>query len=171
MHTYILADFLTYVFISTGVSQALDDACIDKESRSELISELSASEKARLQLAVALVQSPDILLLDNPTKTKNGVFSDNDIKKIIEFILKFPKTCVVNSSDVDFLNSFSDNVLNVTEDGRVELFIGSYTSAQNTIDERSTGGEEKVTNSDVRFGLFLLFLLCPFEAMLFFYYQ
>jgi ATPase subunit of ABC transporter with duplicated ATPase domains len=122
-------------------------------------------------LAVALVQAPDVLLLDNPTKTKNGAFSDADVKKIIEFILKFPKTCVVNSSDPDFLNSFSDNVLHVNDDGRVEMMVGSFTSAQNTIAERATAGDENVTNSDVRFGLFLLFLLCPFEAMLFFYYQ
>lgn len=135
------------------------------------MADLSASEKSRLQLAVALVQRPDILLLDNPTKTKNGVFSDNDIKKIIEFILKFPKTCVVNSSDLDFLNSFADNVVYVSDDGKVEMFVGSLTSAQNVINERSAGGEEEVTSSDVRFGLFLLFLLCPFEAMLFFYYQ
>ena len=135
------------------------------------MADLTASEKARLQLAVALVQAPDVLLLDNPTKTKNGLFSDNDIKKLIEFILKFPKTCVVNSSDPDFLNSFADNVVHVSDEGHVEMFVGSFTSAQNTLAERSTAGEENVTSSDVRFGLFLLFLLCPFEAMLFFYYQ
>jgi ATPase subunit of ABC transporter with duplicated ATPase domains len=162
---------LIFAFVLQSLFQALDDARIRLKTRAGLVAELSASEKARLQLAVALVHSPDVLLLDNPTKMKNGVFSDDDIKKIIEFILKFPRTCVVNSSDHDFLNSFSDNVLSVGEDGRVQMFVGSFTSAQNAIAEKATSGEESVTNSDVRFGLFLLFLLCPFEAMLFFYYQ
>ena len=62
-------------------------------------------------------------------------------------------------------------MLHVGDDGRVEMFVGSFTSAQNAMAERAGEGEEQVTSSDVRFGLFLLFLLCPFEAMLFFYYQ
>ncbi len=136
-----------------------------------LVGGLSVAEKARLQLAAALLQDPDVLLLDQPTKHKNGVFTDDEIRKIIEFLLKFPKTLVVNSSDPDFLNCFSDTVLNVDSEGRVEKFFGSFTSAQNAISERSPDASEKVTNSDVRFALFLLFLLCPFEALLFFYYQ
>ena len=166
----LLCEILTF-FICIILIQALDHAGFEASTQNLPISDLDVHEKRRLKLAAVSAQSPSVILLDNPTMTKSGALPDSEIRKFIEFVLKSEKTFVVKSSDVDFLNSFSDNILNVKGDGTVELHVGSLTSFQNILAERETGGVAEVTGSDVRFALFLLFLLCPFEALIFYLYQ
>ena len=123
-----------------------------------------------MQLATSMVQLPEVFVINHPTKSKKGFFSDDDSRKIIEFILKYPKTCFINSTDEDFVNAVSDTVLHIQDDGGVELFLGSYSSAMNALQERKDLTGENVTYSDVGFALFLIMLLCPFEALFIFYY-
>jgi ATPase subunit of ABC transporter with duplicated ATPase domains len=87
------------------------------------IRELSGGQKARILLAFALIQNPDILLLDEPTNN----LDQTGIEHLTQFLIMYPKTCLVISHDADFLNCFTDGVLNLDVfTHKVEQFVGNY---------------------------------------------
>jgi ABC-type cobalamin/Fe3+-siderophores transport system ATPase subunit len=129
---------------------------------------LSPAERSRLQLALVSLQAPEVLLLDQPTHITGATLTYDDVQAIADLITKYPKTCVVNSSDTAFLNNFSDTVLNISPDGSVERFTGSYTSAQNIIAERyrvASDPQVKTMSLKERAGWFALLL--PIEVLIF----
>ncbi len=88
-----------------------------------LVRELSGGQKARLLLAAALISDPDVLLLDEPTNNLDKV----GIELLTNFLINYKKTCIVISHDSDFLNSFTDGVLNLdVHSHKVEQFVGDY---------------------------------------------
>jgi ATP-binding cassette subfamily F protein 3 len=99
---------------------------IDKKVR-----ELSGGQKARLLLAYALIQDPDILLLDEPTNN----LDQTGIEHLTTFLIMYPKTCLVISHDADFLNCFTEGVLNLDIfTHKVEQFVGNYYDVLEQID-------------------------------------
>ena len=87
------------------------------------ISELSGGQKARILLAYALIQDPDILLLDEPTNN----LDQEGIERLTTFLIMYPKTVIVISHDANFLNCFTDGVLNLDLfTHKVEQFVGNY---------------------------------------------
>lgn len=84
---------------------------------------LSGGQKARLLLAYALITNPDVLLLDEPTNN----LDQNGIEELTLFLINYPKTCMVISHDANFLNCFTDGVLNLDiHTHKVEQFVGNY---------------------------------------------
>lgn len=91
---------------------------LDKKVR-----ELSGGQKARLLLASAIITNPDILLLDEPTNNLDST----GIGELTYFLMSYKKTCIVISHDADFLNCFTDGVLNLDSNThKVEQFVGNY---------------------------------------------
>lgn len=87
------------------------------------VKELSGGQKARLLLAYALIQEPDILLLDEPTNN----LDDEGIDHLTQFLINYDKTCLVISHDANFLNAFTDGVLNLDVfTHKVDQFVGDY---------------------------------------------
>jgi len=84
---------------------------------------LSGGQQARLLLAQALIQTPDILLLDEPTNN----LDKHGIAHLTQFLIDYPKTCLVISHDADFLNSFTHGVLYLDIfTHKVEQYNGDY---------------------------------------------
>ncbi|MEK7481979.1 MAG: ABC-F family ATP-binding cassette domain-containing protein [Patescibacteria group bacterium] len=84
---------------------------------------LSGGQQARLLLAQALIQSPDILLLDEPTNN----LDKQGIAHLTQFLIDYPKTCIVISHDADFLNSFTHGVLYLDIfTKKIEQYVGDY---------------------------------------------
>jgi ATPase subunit of ABC transporter with duplicated ATPase domains len=87
------------------------------------VKELSGGQKARLLLAYALITDPDILLLDEPTNN----LDKEGIAELTAFLIMYPKTCIVISHDSDFLNCFTNGILNLdVHTKKVEQFVGNY---------------------------------------------
>ncbi|MDO8499414.1 MAG: ATP-binding cassette domain-containing protein [bacterium] len=87
------------------------------------IRQFSGGQQARLLLALALIQKPDILLLDEPT---NNLDADG-IMHLTQFLMEYPKTCLVISHDANFLNAFTQGVLYLdAHTHKVEQYVGDY---------------------------------------------
>ncbi|MDP3772252.1 MAG: ATP-binding cassette domain-containing protein [bacterium] len=88
-----------------------------------LISSFSGGQQARLLLASALIQEPDVLLLDEPTNNLDAA----GIAHLRQFLIDYPKTCMVISHDADFLNAFTEGVLYLDAfTQRLEHYAGNY---------------------------------------------
>jgi len=87
------------------------------------MSTFSGGQLARLLLAHALIQEPDILLLDEPTNN----LDQEGIDHLTGFLIMYPKTVIVISHDADFLNTFTEGVLNLdVYTKKVEQYVGNY---------------------------------------------
>ncbi len=87
------------------------------------IKDFSGGQLARLLLAYALIQEPDILLLDEPTNN----LDTEGINHLTGFLMGYQKTVIVISHDANFLNSFTDGVLNLdVYTKKVEQYVGDY---------------------------------------------
>jgi ATP-binding cassette subfamily F protein 3 len=88
-----------------------------------ILSSFSGGQQARLLLAQALIHDPDILLLDEPTNNLDKA----GIAHLTEFLIAYPKTCIVISHDAEFLNSFTHGVLYLDIfTHTVEQYTGNY---------------------------------------------
>lgn len=94
-----------------------------KISLEKKIKEFSGGQKARLLLAGALIQDPDLLILDEPTNNLDVT----GIAHLTEYLMMSNKTCIVISHDANFLNSFTDGViyLNIFTH-KIEKYLGDY---------------------------------------------
>jgi len=95
--------------------------------------EFSGGQQARLLLASALIQKPDILLLDEPTNNLDAA----GIAHLTQFLINYPKTCLVISHDADFLNAFTQGVLYLDIfTHKVEQYAGDYSDVVEEIARR-----------------------------------
>ena len=94
------------------------------------VKELSGGQKARLLIAYAIISDPDVLLLDEPTNN----LDKKGIEYLTNFLINYKKTCIVISHDSDFLNCFTDGVLNLDiHTKKIEQFVGNYYDVINEI--------------------------------------
>jgi len=94
-----------------------------KTDLNKKIKDFSGGQLARLLLAYALIQEPDILLLDEPTNN----LDTEGIDHLTGFLMGYQKTVIVISHDANFLNSFTDGVLNLdVYTKKVEQYVGNY---------------------------------------------
>lgn len=103
------------------------DAVLDvvnlKAPHDKIIRSFSGGQQARLLLASALIQNPDLLILDEPTNNLDRA----GIEHLTQFLMNYNKTCIVISHDADFLNSFTDGVLYLDVfTHKVQQYSGDY---------------------------------------------
>jgi len=106
------------------------------------IKQYSGGQKARLLLAFALIQEPDLLILDEPTNN----LDKEGIEHLTGYLMMYDKTVLVISHYSDFLNSFSDGVLYLdSHTHKIEQYTGNY---YDVIDEISARVErERMQNA------------------------
>jgi len=108
--------------IAPKIDKVLDIVHL-KAPHDKLIKAFSGGQQARLLLASALIQDPDLLILDEPTNNLDKA----GIAHLTQFLMAYNKTCIVISHDADFLNSFTDGVLYLDIfTHKVEQYLGDY---------------------------------------------
>ncbi|MCG3399877.1 ABC-F family ATP-binding cassette domain-containing protein [Staphylococcus massiliensis] len=121
----------------------------------KVINDLSGGEKARLQLALLMLERNNVLILDEPTN-----HLDIDSKEMLEQALKnFEGTIIFVSHDRYFINEIATKVFSMQK-GHHRMYIGNYQyyldkseeeRALNAIEEASDGADSKVDTSDVSY--------------------
>lgn len=108
----------------------------------KIIRAFSGGQQARLLLASALIQNPDLLILDEPTNNLDKA----GIEHLTQFLMAYDKTCLVISHDADFLNSFTDGVLYLDIfTKKIEQYLGDYYVVVEEIADRIE--KEKMKNA------------------------
>ncbi len=104
-----------------------------KAPLSRIVNSFSGGQQTRLLLAHALIQNPDILLLDEPTNNLDKA----GIAHLTDFLVAYPKTCIVISHDAEFLNAFTQGVLYLDSFTRkIEQYVGNYFDVVKEIENR-----------------------------------
>jgi len=94
-----------------------------KALHDKIVKSFSGGQQARLLLASALIQDPDLLILDEPTNNLDRA----GIEHLTQFLMSSDKTCIVISHDADFLNMFTDGVVYLDVfTHKVQQYIGDY---------------------------------------------
>ena len=94
-----------------------------KAPHDRIIRSFSGGQQARLLLASALIQDPDVLLIDEPTNNLDKA----GIEHLTDFLVNYKKTVIVISHDSDFLNAFTHGVLYLDVHTRkIEQYVGDY---------------------------------------------
>lgn len=95
---------------------------------------LSGGERRRLYLLTVLMQSPNMLILDEPT-------NDLDIMTLNvleEYLLEFKGSLIIVSHDRYFLDKCVDHLFVFEGDGRIKDFVGQYSEYREYIKERES---------------------------------
>ncbi|HRN95897.1 MAG TPA: ABC-F family ATP-binding cassette domain-containing protein [Candidatus Levybacteria bacterium] len=97
---------------------------MDDVTLSESPKHLSGGQKTKLALLRALLEEPDILMLDEPTN-----FLDTAGKKwVMNFLSQYPKTLVIISHDLPLLDAQINAVLALNPNTKkIEEYTGNYT--------------------------------------------
>ena len=92
-----------------------------QEDVKKIINDLSGGEKARLQLALLMLERNNVLILDEPTN-----HLDIDSKEMLEQALaQFEGTLLFVSHDRYFINQLANKVFSLDHDGGT-IYLGDY---------------------------------------------
>lgn len=92
-----------------------------QEDVKKIINDLSGGEKARLQLALLMLQRDNVLIIDEPTN-----HLDIDSKELLEQALQnFEGTIIFVSHDRYFINQLANKVFDLNHDGG-KIYLGNY---------------------------------------------
>ncbi len=104
-------------------SQFLQKFLFTPADQQKLIAKLSGGERSRLYLASVLMQSPNFLILDEPTNDLDIV----TLGLLEEYLADFKGCLIVITHDRYFLDNIVDHLFVLEGDGVVKDFPGNYT--------------------------------------------
>ncbi|MEG1635862.1 MAG: ATP-binding cassette domain-containing protein, partial [Rikenellaceae bacterium] len=116
-----------------GVSQFLNQFLFEPSVQHSFVAKLSGGERRRLYLLTVLMQSPNFLILDEPT-------NDLDIAtlNVLEAYLEnFGGCVIVVSHDRYFMDKVTDHLLVFEGEGKTKIFEGNYTQYRNSCQEKA----------------------------------
>ncbi|MEJ7167119.1 ABC-F family ATP-binding cassette domain-containing protein [Staphylococcus capitis] len=114
-----------------------------QEDVKKIINDLSGGEKARLQLALLMLQKDNVLILDEPTN-----HLDIDSKEMLEQALKhFEGTIILVSHDRYFINQLANKVFDLNHEGG-QMYLGDYQYyIEKTEEAAAIKAQEELNNS------------------------
>ncbi len=105
-----------------SATQMLERFLFTPELQYSPIGKLSGGERRRLYLLSVLMDSPNILVLDEPT-------NDLDVETLAvleDYLASFPGAVIAVSHDRYFLDKLAHQIFEVRGDGEVRRYVGGY---------------------------------------------
>ncbi len=137
-----ITDLAEEIVVNDGVHyspmQFLQHFLFTPVDQQKYISKLSGGERSRLHLASVLMQSPNFLILDEPTNDLDIV----TLGILEEYLAEFKGCVIVISHDRFFLDSIADHLFVFEGDGIVKDFPGNYTEYRQWRDNRDREDKE-----------------------------
>lgn len=118
-----VAEFIDTKQGKVSASQMLERFLFDGPMQWTQLSKLSGGEMRRLQLLRVIMDSPNVLILDEPT-------NDLDIATLAvleDFLNGFSGIVIAVSHDRYFLDNMADRILAFEGNGHIERYDGNYT--------------------------------------------
>ncbi|SFC60755.1 ATP-binding cassette, subfamily F, uup [Flexibacter flexilis DSM 6793] len=138
-----------YITLGNGetlsVSKFLEQFLFPSAMQYSFISKLSGGERRRLQLLKVLVDSPNFLILDEPT---NDLDIDT-LNVLEEFLEQYQGTLMLVSHDRYFMDKLVEHLFVFEGAGQVRDFYGNYSDYRDEQDElnKQRKAEEKSTKN------------------------
>ena len=136
-----------YVTTSDGkitASQMLERFLFDGAMQWSKIEKLSGGEKRRLNLLRVLMDSPNVLILDEPT-------NDLDIETLTileDYLDSFPGIVIMVSHDRYFLDRCARRIFAFEEGGNIRQYEGGYTDYRDRVQMERGGFSEQTGSSE-----------------------
>ncbi|MCQ2399985.1 MAG: ATP-binding cassette domain-containing protein, partial [Clostridia bacterium] len=114
-------DDASYYDLEAQIKKVANGLGVNKFGYESIIGNLSGGERAKLMLSKLLLESQDLMLLDEPTN-----FLDVEhIDWLIKYLNGYKNTFLVISHDTEFLNEISKTIVSI-ENGSIRKFSGNY---------------------------------------------
>lgn len=136
-----VAEYIVTPEGSVSASQMLERFLFTGAMQHSLISKLSGGEKRRLYLLRILMDSPNFLILDEPT-------NDLDIQTMTileDYLDSFNGIVVTVSHDRYFLDRIADRIFVFSEDGSITRYEGGYTDYVNSLSSEELSAKPRKT--------------------------
>ncbi|MFM7823693.1 MAG: ABC-F family ATP-binding cassette domain-containing protein, partial [Bacteroidota bacterium] len=149
----VARDIAEYIETGNGnymnVTKFLEHFRFSPSTQYNFVSKLSGGEKRRLQLLTVLLQSPNFLILDEPTNDLDIV----TLNLLEEFLMGYEGCLLLVTHDRYFMDKLVDHVFVLTEGGKVLDIHGNYSAyrdAINNLEKKSNKQEEVTVSNDTR---------------------
>ena len=97
--------------VSKKIEAILGLVNLDKKINSSIKS-LAAGERQRVAIARAIINSPDIILADEPTNNLDQKLSETVMKMLIQ-LSKYGATVIVTTHELSLAKKFKQNILSI----------------------------------------------------------
>jgi ATP-binding cassette subfamily F protein uup len=149
----VARDIAEYIDTGNGnfmnVTKFLEYFRFSPSTQYNFVSKLSGGEKRRLQLLTVLLQSPNFLILDEPTNDLDIV----TLNLLEEFLIGYEGCLLLVTHDRYFMDKLVDHVFVLTEGGKVLDIHGNYSAyrdAINNLEKKPVKPEAEATINDTR---------------------
>lgn len=126
--------------IDKHIDEALKLVGLSLEYKNRFINTLSSGEKVQVELAAILSVNPKIILIDDIINYLDIKNRNNLIKILKKLKNKYNKTIIISTTDIEFVNKISDNVILLSnkiikEGNRKDIFSETLLLEKNSIDK------------------------------------
>lgn len=140
-----VADVVTLGDGSTlSVSQFLTQFLFPPKQQQQFVAKLSGGERRRLYLLTILMQSPNFLILDEPTNDLDVI----TLNVLEEYLMNFSGCVLVVSHDRYFMDKVVDNLLLFEGEGVLRTFAGNYTEYRNSVIDAKQQEKETIITAE-----------------------
>lgn len=112
------------------ISEMLNMLGLNDEYLNRNIEELSDGELRKLGLVSILIKNPELILLDNPTIGLDSKSKKNLIKLLRNLKVKYNKTILIASQDIEFIHAVCDDVV-IINNGEIKISGNKYNVFKN----------------------------------------
>ncbi|MDE5773411.1 MAG: ABC-F family ATP-binding cassette domain-containing protein, partial [Muribaculaceae bacterium] len=116
-----------------SASQFLSQFLFTPETQQKYIYKLSGGERRRLYLATVLMQSPNFIILDEPTNDLDIV----TLSVLEQYLINFKGCVIIVSHDRFFLDRIVDHLFVFKGDGDVRDFPGDYSTYRHCVQQEN----------------------------------
>ena len=122
------AEWIETINGKLSAAQMLETFLFRGDMQWNYINKLSGGERRRLYLLRVLMEAPNVLLLDEPTKD----LVIETLQILEDYLETFSGAVIVVSHDRYFLDKVTDTIFEFEENGTLKQFLGGYSDYFNT---------------------------------------